>query len=246
MEKLEIKGRAPREGEIVFITSSILMVEDFVNSGMARLDMYLIENNISYTEFQSALGRVERRAPELYKAYQKYVKDQEEHLITMVKETYPIIKAGIQNKVKTAYGETRDFDLLDFYAITNGLLAPRDYFGILKKTKYKNDVRDFMQFLKSCGMGVKYHRTMSKKAIEDYVNMYTEVECAQDGRGFPILGTGVEITEEDKIALFCFLDDNHCPTTQQTLRLATKRLVRYGLDSIVEQKDIDGKSLVKK
>lgn len=200
------------------------VIEEFIESGKTRDEF--ISAGVDRRELAIAEKYAEIAFPEWYKGYEKYLKDQEAMIKKIVRSTYIQMNKGIKDGIKMNNGEIRDFDLLDFYLMTNCSVSLTTYCNYLKKEDVIRE--DFMTWTKFFNRYMSISN-MSTKEISTYLDGYTEIECQKDNNGFPKIGTGREVLEADKLQILYFLAYNKIPVAKQTISDATKRYFSCGL-----------------
>lgn len=106
----------------------------------------------------------------------------------------------------------REFDIIDYYLIFN---KPLEY--ILKAVKAVS--ADAEKLLR-----IFYNQNRPRlTTIQEIYSLNIEINCARDDKGFPIPGTGLMATSEEKTQIINYLISNNIPLTTVTYRIALNR-----------------------
>lgn len=120
-----------------------------------------------------------------------------------VNYTARIISYFVLNGVITDDG-VRDFDLIDFYSLTD--LSIKEIGMSCQKILQRDDYIKVKKFL---NVSDNLNRTLmnSKKAVDFDI----EFDCKKDSDGFPIVGTGRRLTEEERGRILDLFSEYNIP-----------------------------------
>ena len=101
-------------------------------------------------------------------------------------------------------GRIRNFDLIDYYTLTNV-----NYNEICKSLEKKLERKDYVKIKRFFAANDKLCKFLmnSKKAVD----LDIEFNCKKDKDGFPIAGTGRKLTEEERIEILNLFDRYNIP-----------------------------------
>lgn len=147
----------------------------------------------------------------------------------------------IVNGIELPSGETRPFDILDFY-LCKGinhdevLSEVKEFIRTLittEKRVRKEDIEKISVFLANMqkGIGAVFSEEKQQETFETQIfEIKDEYNTLRDTNGFPIPGTGITLTNEEKQMMLDFLKENNVPYTRKMYEIVRKRYITGELD----------------
>lgn len=209
-----------KENDELILSETI--VKGFIDSDFEQLSDYCKNLKISISKFNLFLNIVKEKNTSLHETCMNkinYLENKKiEYLILLSKTILDKIKNGILEQ-----GQLREFDLLDYYFITN-----IDRIIILKTiTKYlPEETKNYVSFLR------KYLRPtlLTEKQIKLLLNNKQIVDVLVDSKGNPIIGTGREVTIQEKELVINYLKENNIPIIDDVYSIALNRYLKGTLN----------------
>lgn len=137
----------------------------------------------------------------------------------------------IENGVPLENGEIRNFDIIDYYFMTN--LSYDELYEKIKKNLNLKQIRAFKQFCTNNSL-------VRVRELEDCgVLLYCKLTIGVqfDSKGNVIPGSGKSVTLDDNVRLLKFLHDNNIPLCAKAMDCAQRRFLA-GTITVPEVEDI--------
>ena len=172
-----------------YIPSSEDYISAYVNSGMF-LACWLNKYKVGKDRFEKAVNDVKESNFRLYEEYIQ-IKSNEEKAISNMTNS---ISYYFENGIKVSDTETREFTILDFYAITN--LSLRDFGIIIRNAKL--DVKVLTNIKKFLAKNKE-----TNKIDESYINsLNIHRKFGKESR---------DLTSDEKVSIIEYMKDNNIP-----------------------------------
>lgn len=227
--KQELKQKNKNENSF---EEAINTIKLFINSEFESVEDFCNEYNININKFKTYINTVKEQDSNLYNLYIKkttLIKQKNYAIIISIcKNIIDNIKNGVSEN-----GEIRPFDLLDYYRTTT-----YDRTTILKVLKdvAPPDAKLFITFLR------KYPNSilLDSRKIKEILNSKQVIGIEFDKDGKPIVGSGHEITIEEKEYVINYLKDNNIPLYDDVYNIALRRYINGNL--VLEKDNVKVKS----
>ena len=232
-EANEARRITKEEGDLSYLNTAREVVLDFIESEYSSIKEFLYYYNknrlrrnihvyeITEQNFKKYLSVLKKYDNTIYMMYETKVNQiSERNYVILCK-----IASKIVEKIKNGVienGETREFDLLDYYFETK--LSPETILKILQYN-HSPDEKIFRQFANK----YKY-----KRRIDHMVGLMDEnhtLEIEFDSEGNLISESGIKITNEEKKKVIEYLKENHIPLYDRVYYIALKRYVNNLLNN---------------
>lgn len=240
------------------LSQMIRVVQDFEKNILIELpiiekvmDAYVKSSYLTYDDFCEAnmlSKEVVLRSREIIRIYDKKKNDfinKEEKIKEMIRkqqlsEQINKVIYLLKNDISLEDGQTRNFDLIDYYKYIN--IEPIKLISMIngKAIKDKLNTTDLI-YLKRF-LFIQKNSTLSNYPINIVAKLSSkeEYDCLKDENGKLIPGTGKIITEEQKIALIEYLKQNKIPLIEGTYNAGIKRIKNNTFE--IMEKNIDDES----
>ena len=207
---------------------SINTIKDFINGGYISVDQYCKDTGISYQKFQQAIASVKVDDVNLYNYFYDYITRVQKDNYLTIKNMWEEIKIKIINGIELNNGSNRQFDLLDYFEITN--LLPNDFYIIMTEKKIENDtfaLRKFKTFVNNCLLD----HILRPEQIELFYKQVYQYNLKKDENGNLIPNSGNIISYDDKVNIIEYLRSNNIPLYNRVLLIALSRFKKETLNT---------------
>ena len=189
-------------------------VQSFIDNGY-DVDTFCLSNDLEKDAFNDYITIIKKDDAVLYDTYQKKLMFQKNmhnsELIGKIRYIAKMISAGV-----THDGNSRPFNILDYYLITNvSLETVLENLSDTLTTKELTVLRRFYEKNIDIPLG--------EYGMKNILDEIIEINCQKDERGFPIPGTGRIISIEEKQLVIDYLNSKYIPITSKTYSLALRR-----------------------
>ena len=199
-EYLNIKRERQEKTINEKVIDSTNIVTDFMSKNIS-LKQYLEEHNMLKSEFNKHLNIIKNNKKELYKQYEEYINNNKAVRYAVLSKKCNTIIDKIKNGVvNEETNEKREFDILDYYAYTN--LTPDEFIELIINRCDVSDLRKVRTFFAK--------------------NKYTKDETANI-RKMKYSINSMEISDELKEKIVCYLNNINSPVNMRTFRMALKK-----------------------
>lgn len=228
--KQELKQKNENENSF---EEAINTIKLFINSEFESAEDFCNEYNININKFKTYINIVKEQDSNLYNLYVKkttLVKQKNYAIIISIcKKIIDNIKNGVSEN-----GEIRPFDLLDYYRITT-----YDRTTILKVLKdvAPSDAKLFITFLRKYSNSI----LLDARKIKEILNSKQVIGIEFDKDGNPIVGSGHEITIEEKEYVINYLKDNNIPLYDDVYNITLRRYINGNL--VLEEDSLETKNV---
>ena len=195
-----------------------IIVYSFINSDYMNVNDFCRKEKIEKDSFNDAVNALILFEDSMYDEYVKVLEERAKKEIEMnTKSGIEIVKL-LESGIELENGEVREFDLIDYYELTN--IDPGKMLLLLKKVVPSVKLLDFKKF-----RGVHNNdMTLTNEALNDTINSRIEFNCKTDEKGALLLNTGRVITDEEKLDILHYLVQNDIPVTRHTFFAGIKRI----------------------
>ncbi len=154
-----------------------------------------------------------RFKPELKPKLEKHLQELKDYELSYADTLLDIILHYLKNGVPTFNGEVREFDIIDYYTITNFSLD--DFRTYVAKNKMLNveESKLFSRFMKRCKI---------IDSLKDY-NMSLERFLNSYNVNLKINGKSHDLTNDEKMGIYAFLLNHNIPVCSLTVNIAIRR-----------------------
>ena len=210
-----------------YLDKYVLKIQEYLDSKVLDIVEYLELNDIDKKDFDRAVEILKKeKHPKYYEYIAKSHNAAKDFKKKNKKDAETITKL-LDSGIKQDNGETRDFDLVDYYEITK--VKPEVlYNSIIEKSAMKSSAgidKTLCRFLKSY---------MGETKITKMENLYRHTfSFEKNENNIPIF---TEETEEDKLKAIESLIEKKVPITQGTYRAMVKRVMRERVKEKGKQK----------
>lgn len=197
------------------------------------IDEFSSANQISSSEFQSAVRVVKSCDLDLYNKYSSFQLERNKRRFRQISVSLQEISFLINEGILLDDNTTRKFDFIDYYQRTSlDINEVKKVFNNI--TLSPQEKRTIIGFLSKTNMDRPLNISSTLESI-------VEINLRKDENGLLIPGSGRIVTRQEKQAIIDWIKDNHLPCTNFVYRDAFNRYKRGQLFKKEEQKDSGGK-----
>ena len=190
----------------------------FLKSNCKSLEEFCLNSNMTVSKFKTLLKLFSDEDSLKIRVLEKGDKlNQMEHQMHLT------IGIQVLNKMKNGMGY-RDFDLLDYYEITD--IPLEQLFKKIKKDLCVDDVKLYGLFLSQ----YQNAKLMNERVIQNLLDSKQVIGVKVDSDGKTISNSGREITLEEKLFLLDYLKKKNIPFYDEAYRVALSRYLDHTLE----------------
>ena len=204
------------EPQKIDLKNSEILIIEFINGNYSTKEEFCNLKEIKIEEFDEIIFNISKSNEELYIKYldytQKLNNQKEINNLEKISKIIYLIKYGVLENDKLRY-----FDILDYFTMTN--LSFSKVLELCKKNFKPEDYNYLLAFINK-------NRTLNlitDTNIERILSEKNIVGVEFDSNNMPIIGTGYEVSREEKIEVLEELKSQNFPLFYQLYKLALNR-----------------------
>ena len=210
------------------------LIDSYIKSCELDAESYCASIGLDINDFKRA-----KKLVSIYDKDQHAILTKEQKLKNECKRNFLARKVEamaylLENGVELENGETRNFDLIDYYEITD--VEPVAMYSHIctKRLPVFCDVSKVKRFLNSFRTNIFLSNRIDKDTDKEGKLNETIKFAEKDENGKIIEGSYRVITREEKESLLKYLDDNNLPLTEGTYAAGIRRIKNntFGLEEI--------------
>lgn len=204
------------EPKKIDLKNSEILIIEFINGNYSTKEEFCSLKEIKIEEFDEIIFNISKSNEELYRKYLDYIQklnnQKEINNLEKISKMIYLIKYGVLENDKLRY-----FDILDYFTMTN--LSFSKVLELCKKNFKPEDYNYLLAFINK-------NRTLNlitDTNIERILSEKNIVGVEFDSNNMPIIGTGYEVSREEKIEVLEELKSQNFPLFYQLYKLTLNR-----------------------
>ena len=222
--------------DLEILPTARVIIKDIVDTDLSIRE-YLKNNNLTTGQFNAYLKVLKKYDEDLYNKCKNRDKLKSEQYFNK----HCVLLDSLLNDLKNGLlrdNKQKSFDVLDYY-----LMYGVPLLELKKAIEYENfnvNRNDYLLLRKF----ISTHMNDNPLDVNTTINTDIEINAKRDDKGFPIKGTGMVITKEERENILLFLNKNNVPLTTATYRIALKRYVDETINNEKNNGKIFKKSII--